>query len=84
MGKYCEMPSLFHCVYVCVYYVLQVDPLAVSVLTAVQEEAVDYVRKKSKADSHRLYPALCEKVMKLGYSPKDLQKLVMPVYDTCS
>lgn len=53
------------------------DPLAVSVLTGVQEEAVDFVRRRSKEDSSKLYPALCKKVVKLGYTPKDLQKLVV-------
>ena len=67
------------CICVCGCYVLhlQVDALAVSMLTVVQEEAVDYVCNMSKAESHKLYPALRKKVIDLGYSPKDLEKLVI-------
>ncbi len=51
--------------------------MALSVLTPTQQDAVDYVRTRSKAEASDQYPALCTRVIKLGYTPKDLQK-----YDT--
>ena len=55
---------------------IQIDAMALSVLTPTQQNAVDYVRKRSKAEASDQYPELCTRVIGLGYTPKDLQKYV--------
>ena len=45
-----------------------------SVLTPTQQQAVDYVRETSRTEACDHYADLCMRVIKLGYTPKDLQR----------
>ncbi len=51
---------------------MQMDPMALSVLTETQMAAVDYVMKRSKVEAESAYPELKRKVVSLGYTEKDL------------
>lgn len=53
---------------------MQLDPMALSVLNDTQVRAVEYVIQQSKRDSEHSYPALKAKVMRLGYTEKDLER----------
>ncbi|XP_019857750.1 PREDICTED: uncharacterized protein LOC109586023 [Amphimedon queenslandica] len=55
--------------------VYDVDALTLVVLTPIQQRAVNYVQEVSRKAAYEEYPSLCEKVIKLGYTPKDLQKV---------
>lgn len=48
--------------------------MALSVLTPTQQCAMDYVREQSKSEASDRYPELCMRIIKLGYTPKDLQR----------
>lgn len=54
------------------------------VLTPVQQKAVDYVQESSKRAAYDEYPHLCTRVVKLGYTPKDLQKYTDSLYSVCT
>ena len=52
-------------------------PTPYPVLTAAQERALRFVYRKCNEKSEAYYKVLRAKVINLGYTPKDLQKLVM-------
>ena len=57
-------------------------PTPYPVLTAAQKQALQVVYTKSKEESEKVYDVLCAKVLSLGYTHKDLQKLVMFMVST--
>ena len=52
-------------------------PTPYPVLTAAQKQALQFVYTKSSEESEKVYDAFCAKVLSLGYTRKDLQKLVV-------
>ena len=48
--------------------------MALTVLTDTQMSAVEYVLKKSKEASQKVFPQLLKKVLKLGFTEKDLER----------
>ncbi len=58
----------------------QMDPMALSVLTETQLQAVQYVMDRSKFDSESVYSELLSRVVSLGYSKRDLEMSVPPFY----
>jgi hypothetical protein len=53
------------------------DPMALSVLNETQARAVEYVIQQSKSDSERIYSSLKAKVERLGYTEKDLERVLL-------
>ena len=54
--------------------ILQLDPMALTALTDTQMSAVEYVLRKSKEASEKVYPQLLNKVLRLGFTEKDLER----------
>ena len=48
--------------------------MALTVLTDTQMSAVEYVLRKSKEASEKVYPQLLKKVIRLGFTEKDLER----------
>ena len=53
---------------------MQLDPMALAVLNDTQMSAVEHILKVSKKATESLLPRLKEKVLRLGYTEKDLEK----------
>lgn len=53
-------------------FILQLDFMALSVLTPTQMKAVEYVTQRSRKESEALHRKLKARVVKLGYSEDDL------------
>lgn len=50
------------------------DATAIAVLNETQRRAVDYVIERSRTESDKVYPSLVERVCRLGYLEKDVQR----------
>ena len=50
-----------------------------TVLTDTQMSAMEYVLRKSKEASERVYPKLLKKVLRLGFTETDLERYTLDV-----
>ena len=48
--------------------------MTLTVLTDTQMSAMEYVLKKSKKASEKVFPQLLKKVLRLGFTEKDLER----------